>query len=154
MVAAWMAPRRSGPRSSSYVIFAEAEKEKIKRLNHANFPSGDVGADRAMFETYFGLQAVVRRGDAFALLRDADDFRLVINNIPKRTGDFTYPADDDVHHIGFRLDTREQVDVVQAHLEADGWPVQKPYDLHGAWTFYLKAAGGYTVEVYHQHRTF
>jgi len=122
------------------------------KLNHANLPSADVSADITMFETYFGLQTAFRRGDTIALLRDDDDFRLLIANFPKLQGNFAYPADSDLLHVGFRLETREQVEAVQARFEADGWPVEKPKELHGAWTFYVRAPGGYTVEVYQQHR--
>jgi hypothetical protein len=36
-------------------------------------------------------------------------------------------------------------------LQADGCAPRKPKNLHGAWTFYLTAPGGFLVEVVHQY---
>jgi catechol 2,3-dioxygenase-like lactoylglutathione lyase family enzyme len=117
------------------------------KLNHINLTSVDVPGDRAMFETYFGLQCAVMRGSALAVLRDEQGMLLVLNDFAKKRGDFAYPEDSDIHHIGFIQDSREEVDAMNARLRADGWDAPEPRDYHGAWTFYFKAKGGYFVEV-------
>ncbi|WP_231946165.1 hypothetical protein [Acetobacter ghanensis] len=42
------------------------------KLNHINLYSHDTGADRAMFEQYFGLRTLVVRGSKMAVLQDND----------------------------------------------------------------------------------
>ena len=117
------------------------------KLNHINLTSIDVNADVAMFETYFGLRTAVMRGKVLAVMQDDDGMLLVLNDFAKKRGSFAYPEDSDVHHIGFLQESREQVDVLNARLKADGWDVPEPRDYHGAWTFYFKAKGGYFIEV-------
>ncbi len=118
------------------------------KLNHINLTSLDVPADRAMFETYFGLRCSTMRGKALAVMHDDDDgMLLVLNDFEKKRGDFVYPEDSDVHHVGFIQASRDDVDAVNARLKADGWSVPEPRDYHGAWTFYFKAPGGYFIEV-------
>ena len=117
------------------------------KLNHINLTSVDVPADRAMFETYFGLRCSIMRGKALAVMHDDDGMLLVLNDFEKKRAGFSYPDDYDVHHIGFIQASRGDVDTLNARLKADGWPVPEPRDYHGAWTFYFKAPGGYFVEV-------
>ena len=117
------------------------------KLNHLNLTSVDVPADRAMFETYFGLQCRTMRGRALAVMEDGHGMLLVLNDFARKRGAFSYPDDSDVHHIGFIRDSREEVDAINARLRADGWDAPEPRDYHGAWTFYFRAKGGYFVEV-------
>lgn len=116
------------------------------KLNHVNLTSFDVLADVAMFETYFDLRCLTR-GKSLAILKDDQDMVLVLNDFTRKRGAFTYPEDSDVHHVGFILDSNEQVDAVNARLKADGWDAPAPRAYHGAWTFYFKAKGGYFIEV-------
>ncbi len=117
------------------------------KLNHVNLTSIDIPADRAMFEHYFGLRCLVSRGNGLAVMEDDDGMAFVLNNFTRKRGDFSYPEDSDVLHIGFIQETREAVDAIHARLVADGWNAPAPRDYHGAWTFYFKAKGGYFVEV-------
>ena len=117
------------------------------KLNHVNLTSVDVQADRAMFETYFGLHCSVMRGKALAVMHDGHGMIFVLNDFAGKRGAFTYPGDSDVHHIGFILDSKSEVDAMNARLRNDGWDAPEPRDYHGAWTFYFKAKGGYYVEV-------
>ena len=116
------------------------------KLNHVNLYSVDVPADRALFETYFGLRCIHAQGDTLAVMRDDGDMVFVINRFGKPDG-FAYPESFIKHHVGFIQTSREDVDAVHARLRADGVDVQQPRDFHGAWTFYFKAPGGYYVEV-------
>ena len=49
-------------------------------------------------------------------------------------------------------DSRERVDEIYHRLKSDGFEAEPPKEFHGAWTFYLKAPGGFLLEVGHQHR--
>jgi catechol 2,3-dioxygenase-like lactoylglutathione lyase family enzyme len=117
------------------------------KLNHINLTSTDVPADCAMFEIYFGLQCSTMRGKTLAVLHDDQGMIFVLNDFAKKRGDFIYPDDYDVHHIGFILDSKRQVDELHSRLKADGWNAPEPREYHGAWTFYFKAKGGYFIEV-------
>lgn len=117
------------------------------KLNHINLTSIDVPADVAMFETYFGLRCAAARGRSLAVLEDEQGTVFVLNDFRRWRGDFAYPDDYNVHHIGFLQDDRAAVDGLHARFRADGWDVPAPREYHGAWTFYLKAKGGYFVEI-------
>lgn len=55
----------------------------------------------------------------------------------------SYPA---TFHIGFGQASEEQVNELNERLRADGFAVEPPAR-HHAWTFYVQAPGGFTVEV-------
>ena len=55
-------------------------------------------------------------------------------------------------HVGFRQDSREAVDEIYKQLKANGVEAEQPKDYHGAWTFFVRATGGYFVEVFYQAR--
>jgi hypothetical protein len=42
------------------------------------------------------------------------------------------------------------VNEINRHLKDDGFDVNPPGKLHGAWTFYFRAPGGILIEVLHQ----
>ena len=118
-------------------------------LNHLNLTVPDVPKSRDFFETYFGFKCVAERGrDALAVMVDESRFVLTLNNFDKAT-EVTYPG---AFHVGFMQDSREKVDEIFEKLKAGGLDPQPPREFHGAWTFYFKAPGGFTVEVLHQHR--
>jgi lactoylglutathione lyase len=52
-------------------------------------------------------------------------------------------------HLGFMQDSDEQVNELNRRLKEDGLAVDPPRRLHGAWTFYLQAPGGFVIEVGH-----
>lgn len=122
------------------------------KLNHVNLTSTDIPADRAMFEKYFGLHCLVARGSGLLVMQDDDGMIFVLNNFSRKRGDFAYPEDSDVLHIGFIQATAEAVDAIHVRLVADGWDAPAPRMYHGAWTFYFKAKGGYFIEVAAQMR--
>jgi catechol 2,3-dioxygenase-like lactoylglutathione lyase family enzyme len=118
------------------------------RLNHLNLTVPDVRQTREFFERYFGFRCVSERGrDTLAVLLDESQFVLTVNNFEKAS-EVQYPG---AFHVGFMLETRQQVDDMYARFQADGLDAPPPREFHGAWTFYLKAPGGFVVEVFHQH---
>jgi lactoylglutathione lyase len=118
-------------------------------LNHINLTVPDVPPTRGFFETYFGFRCVFERGrDALAVLVDDSGFILTLSNFDKADR-VEYPG---AFHVGFMQDSPERVDAIYRRLKADGFDADPPRDFHGAWTFYLRAPGGFVVEVGHQHR--
>ncbi|RXZ83125.1 VOC family protein [Paenibacillaceae bacterium] len=62
--------------------------------------------------------------------------------------DVQYPKS---FHIGFPQENREQVDQINQRLKNDGYKVAPPVNHHG-YGFYVKAPGGFTVEVIKRNR--
>jgi catechol 2,3-dioxygenase-like lactoylglutathione lyase family enzyme len=117
------------------------------RLNHLNLTVPDVSQTRDFFQTYLGFQSVFERGrGALVVMVDGSGFVLTLNNFEKATS-VEYPG---AFHIGFRLDTREQVDAFYERLKGDGFDAEPPKEFHGAWTFYFRAPGGFLVEIFYQ----
>jgi catechol 2,3-dioxygenase-like lactoylglutathione lyase family enzyme len=124
-------------------------------LNHLNLTVPDVRKTRDFFETYFGFRCVAERGrgalkgrGALTVLVDESGFVLTLNNF-EEAAIVEYPG---VFHIGFMQESRERVDEIYQRLKAGGFEMEPPREFHGAWTFYLRAPGGFLVEVLHQHR--
>jgi lactoylglutathione lyase len=119
------------------------------RLNHLNLTVPDVAQSREFFETYFGLRCITEKGrNDLAVLVDETGFVLTLNNFDKVAG-VEYPG---AFHVGFMQDSRERVDAIFERLKAGGFDPQPPREFHGAWTFYLKTPGGFSLEVGHQHK--
>jgi lactoylglutathione lyase len=133
----------------SIELSCDAERGTLMKLNHLNLTVPEVSRTREFFETYFGFRCVVERGrDALAVMVDESGFVFTLSNFEKAT-EVEYPG---VFHIGFMQESRERVDEMYQRLNSAGIAVEPPKELHGAWTFYFRAPGGFLVEVGHQHR--
>jgi lactoylglutathione lyase len=118
-------------------------------LNHVNLTVPEVSRTREFFETYFGFRCVFERGrGALAVLVDETGFVLTLNNLDG-VSKVEYPG---AFHIGFMQGSAQAVDEMYERLKAGGFDPEPPKEFHGAWTFYLRAPGGFLVEVGHQHR--
>jgi len=144
-----------------------------KRLNHIDLVVANVGENRAFFEKHFGFKTLIEFPDKLAVTTDGAGMTLVFSSpeIGGEIGNFQrtgtaeskdkgadgadakkaieYPAG---FHIGFHQDSKEAVDEIYKKLKAAKVEVNKPKDYHGAWTFFVKAPGGFYVEVFHQSR--
>ena len=112
------------------------------KLNHINLTVTDVLAAATFLETYFGLrnQYPDEEDSKFTVLFDDDGLVLTL----MKTGrEVKYPNS---FHIGFIQESEEQVDAMHERLTADGYDAPPPQRSH-AWTFYVQAPGGFTVEV-------
>ncbi|MCK6627146.1 MAG: VOC family protein [Anaerolineae bacterium] len=108
------------------------------KLNHINLTVTDVPGTVKFLETYFELRS--QGGDGkFAVLFDDDN--LVLTLI--KGGQVKYPR---TFHIGFGQASQARVNEIYQRLKEDGFEVEPPQQLH-AWTFYVQAPGGFTVEV-------
>jgi catechol 2,3-dioxygenase-like lactoylglutathione lyase family enzyme len=115
------------------------------KLNHLNLTVSDVQAARNFLETYFGLRGMESfpGDDNFAILFDEDGFALSLMRLNAKS-EAKYPGN---FHIGFMQGSEERVNEINQRLKDDGYRVPAPKQFHGSWTFYMKAPGGFTVEV-------
>ena len=60
-----------------------------------------------------------------------------------RAGSNKYP---DNFHVGFFVESEAKVDLIHRRLTEDGYEVLPP-ERHHAYSFYINAPGGFTVEV-------
>jgi lactoylglutathione lyase len=110
------------------------------KLNHVNLAVDDVGAAKAFLMKYFGLRELgADTNKNRAVLRD--DAGLVLSMFKGK--DVVYPG---TFHIGFIQPSEAAVDEIYAQMTADGIVADPPQRSHG-WTFYVKAPGGFLVEV-------
>ncbi|MDR0267238.1 VOC family protein [Paenibacillus sp.] len=110
------------------------------KIHHLNLTVPDVSATKEFLETYFGLTCGRTRGNNFAVMFDDDKFVL---SLMKGTA-ANYPK---TFHIGFPQKNEEDVNKIHQRLQEDGFEVTSPTHAH-AYTFYVKAPGGFTIEVY------
>ena len=108
-------------------------------LNHLNLTVTDVTAAKEFLQTYFGLKIGGERGQSFAALFDDQGMVLTL----MRGTEVNYPK---TFHIGFIQESEAKVNELYQRLKDDGFDVDPPQRAHG-WTFYIKAPGGFTVEV-------
>ncbi len=110
------------------------------KVNHLNLTVTDVVAAREFMETYFGLRSM--GGNAgMSFLTDEDGF--VLSLMKGKAAAVSYPG---TFHLGFFVESEETVDEVNRRLRDDGFDVAPP-ERHHAYTFYVEAPGGFTVEL-------
>ncbi|MTW88344.1 VOC family protein [Virgibacillus dakarensis] len=109
------------------------------KLNHLNLTVNDVGVSKGFLETYFGLTCVGSGWSGFAAMFDDEGFVLTL----MKGKNVQYPQ---TFHIGFPQENKEKVDEINMRLKNDGYDVDPPMESHG-YTFYVKAPGGFTIEV-------
>ncbi len=76
----------------------------------------------------------------FAVLFDDD---VMVVTLMKAGQGIRYPGS---FHIGFGQESEERLNEIHQRLLADGFDAPPPKRSH-AWTFYVQAPGGFTVEV-------
>ena len=115
------------------------------KLNHLNLTVSDVPEAHHFLEKYFGLKGYdgMRPREAMSFLSDDSGMLLALFRTSSGSG-VKYPPG---FHIGFIQDSEEAVNEINQRLRDDGYEVPKPARLHGSWTFYFQAPGGFTVEV-------
>jgi len=117
------------------------------KLNHLNLTVSNVPDTHHFLEKYFGLQGYngMSPREAMSFMSDESGMLLALFRAAKGTV-AKYPPG---FHIGFIQDSEEQVNRINQRLRDDGYDVPKPARLHGSWTFYFEAPGGFLVEVLH-----
>ena len=112
------------------------------KLNHLNLTVTDVRAASEFLEKYFGLRRIGGTG-GMAFMTDGDDAPGFILTLMKGSR-VEYPGN---FHIGFFADSRETVDAVNRRLREDGFDAPVPGDTGHSYGFYVKAPGGFTIEL-------
>jgi lactoylglutathione lyase len=114
------------------------------KLNHLNLTVTDVSEAHSFLEKYFGLKSMGCNKN-MGFLSDDDGAVISLTNmkIGKET-EVRYPAN---FHIGFIQESEARVNEINQRLREDGFDVASPARLHGSWTFYFPAPGGFTIEV-------
>jgi lactoylglutathione lyase len=108
-------------------------------INHINLTVTDPEAAANFLHKYFGL-TIYPDGDS-KFMAVTDDNGMIVTLM--KAGQVKYPA---TFHIGFGQPGREQVNAIHQRLVEDGFNPPAP-EQHHAWTFYVEAPGGFTVEV-------
>lgn len=113
------------------------------KLNHINLTVTDIDQPRQFLKTYFGLRDM--DGGNVNLVGLLDDDGMVITLMrAKQASDVSYPFS---FHIGFLQPSEDAVNELNRRLHDDGFDVQPPRRMHGAWAFYVQAPGGVLIEV-------
>ena len=117
------------------------------KLNHLNLTVSNVPETHRFLEKHFGLKSYGAQEprDAMSFLSDDNGMVLALFRAA-RGAEVNYPPS---FHIGFIQESEERVNEINQRLQAHGYDVAKPSRLHGSWTFYFKAPGGFTIEVLH-----
>jgi len=114
------------------------------KLNHLNLTVMDVSAAKQFLERYFGLQSIEGDNENKNFAALSDDSGMVLTLMTAgHTTEVKYPGN---FHIGFIQESEERVNEINQRLRNDGFDVEPP-QRHHAWTFYVQAPGGFTVEV-------
>ncbi|HEU4602115.1 MAG TPA: VOC family protein [Steroidobacteraceae bacterium] len=115
-------------------------------LNHLHLSVPDVPALSSVLVRHFHFNLIHRSANqAFAALRDSDDFTLVLMRLETGADPSTvYPRD---FHIGFLTSNDAEVEAMHASLLADGLQPSSIEVSRGGKRFYLRAPGALLIEV-------
>lgn len=114
------------------------------KLNHLNLTVTDVEETHAFLQKYFGMQSLGLNKN-MGFLTDENGMVLSLTSMKvSRETEVTYPGS---FHIGFGQESEERVNEINRRLREDGFDVAEPSKMHGSWTFYFRAPGGFTIEV-------
>lgn len=117
------------------------------RLNHVNLVVDDLDEARDFFRGSFGFEPVDRKGEAVAVMTDGQGFTLVLSNARAFGGEVPvrYP---DGFHVGFILETQEEVDRTHERLAAAGADTGRaPRRMRDSYGFYFEALNGILFEI-------
>jgi catechol 2,3-dioxygenase-like lactoylglutathione lyase family enzyme len=117
-------------------------------LNHTNLTTYNVPELAEFFRSIFGFQVFEKRGDKFAVLRNADGFLLTLMFDKRMTPEHGYPG---LFHVGFLQPTQRAVDELHEAMVAAQYAAPQPEKLERGgpptYGFYYEAPGGVLVEV-------
>jgi catechol 2,3-dioxygenase-like lactoylglutathione lyase family enzyme len=117
------------------------------QLNHINLTVPDVQASQEFFVKYLDFTCAEVKGDnKLAVLVGKSGFTLVLMSESfNRHGNHAYP---DSFHIGFLVDSTDEVNQLYASLQRDGHAVDSPpASMRGVFGFYFTAPGNVLTEV-------
>ena len=115
------------------------------KLNHLNLTVTDVRAASDFLVTYFGMRNMGGNAGMSFLTDDEDEWGFVLTLMKASQGTQTkYPG---TFHIGFFIDKEETVNKIHRRLKEDGFDVPAPERNNHAYGFYVRAPGGFTIEL-------
>ncbi len=109
-------------------------------LNHINLTVTNALETQEFLAKYFEMKPMGKANPKMAFLTDKNGMVLSMFTALN----VSYP---ETFHIGFIQESPEKVDEIYRRLKADGYEVDPPSRMHGSWTFYFRAPGGFTIEV-------
>ncbi|MGZ9167142.1 MAG: VOC family protein [Anaerolineales bacterium] len=115
------------------------------KLNHLNLTVTDVQEASDFLIQYFGMRSMGgNKGMGF--LTDEEDVWGFVLTLMKagKENQSKYPSN---FHIGFFIESESTVDQLNRRLKEDGFDVPAPENTVHSYGFYVKAPGGFTVEV-------
>ena len=115
------------------------------KLNHINLTVSDVQEASDFLVKYFGMRSMGgNKGMGF--LTDEEDGWGFVLTLMKGSEDTSgkYPGN---FHIGFFIESRETIDEIYRRLKEDSYDIPAPEHTGHSYGFYVKAPGGFTVEV-------
>jgi catechol 2,3-dioxygenase-like lactoylglutathione lyase family enzyme len=115
------------------------------KLNHINLTVTDVEEASSFLVKYFGMRSMGGNKGMGFLTDEQDGWGFVLT-LMKATAatQGKYPG---TFHIGFFIESEARVDKLHRRLKADGFEVPAPEKTGHSYGFYVKAPGGFTVEV-------
>ena len=115
------------------------------KLNHINLTVTDVQEASDFLVKYFGMRSMGGNKGMGFLTDEQDEWGFVLTLMKATEGtQGRYPG---TFHIGFFIDGRKHVQEIHSRLKGDGYDVPPPEDTGHSYGFYVKAPGGFTVEV-------
>jgi catechol 2,3-dioxygenase-like lactoylglutathione lyase family enzyme len=114
------------------------------KLNHINLTVTDVRKASDFLVNYFGMINMGGNNGMGFLTDEKDGWGFVLTLMKATEGQTKYPGN---FHIGFFIDGKETVDELYRRLKENGVEVPEPGDTGHSYGFYVKAPGGFTVEV-------
>lgn len=115
------------------------------KLNHVNLAVTDVQEASDFLVKYFGMRSMGgNKGMGFLTDEEEGDWGFVLTLMKATEAQAKYPGN---FHIGFFINGKETVDEIYERLKRDGFEVPEPEDTGHSYGFYVKAPGGFTVEV-------
>lgn len=115
------------------------------KLNHINLTVTDVQAASNFLVKYFGMRSMGGNAGMGFLTDDDHEWGFVLTLM--KTNDRTQGKYPGTFHIGFFIDSEETVDKIYHRLKEDGFDVPAPERNEHAYGFYVKAPGGFTIEL-------
>ncbi len=116
------------------------------QLNHLNLCVDDLSAARHFFQSCFDFQFLEQKGEAVAIMSDGHGFTLVLSN-PRAFKNKMQPYPPGFH-VGFLLETSDQVDQAYRRLAATEVQLpQKPGKIRDSYGFYFTALNDILFEV-------
>lgn len=114
------------------------------KLNHINLTVTDVQAASDFLVKYFGMRDMGGNAGMGFLTDDDHEWGFVLTLMKAQDKAGEYPGS---FHIGFFIHSEETVDEIHRRLKEDGFDVPPPERNNHAYGFYVKAPGGFTIEL-------